>query len=52
MSSDKARRAAAGFVPNARYWSNGYYVRSEILGVTSKEREVIEAMFERNKERL
>lgn len=47
-----ARRAAAGFVPNTRYWSNGYYTRSVVLGVTNKEREVLEAMFEKNKERL
>lgn len=47
-----ARRAAAGFVPNKRYWPNSYYTRSEILGVTDKERAVLDEMFKKNKERL
>ena len=47
-----ARRAAAGFVPNKRYRVQDYYTRCEILGVTNKEREVLDEMFKKNKERL
>lgn len=47
-----ARRAAAGFVPNKRYWMEGYYGRCLKLGVTDKERKVLDEMFIRNKERL
>jgi hypothetical protein len=47
-----ARRAAAGFVPNKRYWMEGYDGRSMKLGVTNREREVLDAMFKKNKERL